>query len=103
MAVNFGRPVPRGVLNLAHGGDFVCTLLASEDWPTDIEISFLITGGEVGQEVWGAAIDGPRAEFDVPFNDVQAVIDAKASAFRLRYFRAGGTPIIWYEGSVHVD
>lgn len=103
MAVNFGRPVPRGVLNLAHGGDFVMTLLASQDWPDDIAISFLITGGTDGAVTWEAVITGRRAEFDVPADDVQEVITAKASAFRLRYFRSSNAPIVWYEGPINVD
>lgn len=103
MAVNFGRPVPCGVLNLAYGGDFVMTLVAPQDWPDDIAISFLISGGTDGEVTWDATIAGPRAEFDVPADDVQEVIDAKASAFRLRYFRASNAPIVWYEGPINVD
>lgn len=101
--VNFGRPVPKGVMNLAHGGDFVVAIISSPAYPAGSDVHFVITGGSVGEVTWSATVTGDRAEFDVGHEDVQSVIDAKASAFRLRATRPSGGYLVWFEGPINVD
>ena len=109
--VDFGWKPRPGTLQLARGGDLAFVLIrrspdpphAEMDWPVDAEIEIVIEGGSVGNLAWQATINGARAEVDVTYMDVQDVIDAKASAFRIRYWRPSGTPIVWYEGSINVS
>lgn len=90
------RPVAMSLL-LVAGGDFVCTLTSQDgDWPATATITL-----EVAGTTWTAALAGPEATFNVDQDDVDTVIEAKPTRFKL-WYTDGGTHILWGAGSVVV-
>lgn len=103
MAVTLGlAPIPITVV-LVSGSDFKCTLESSEDWPDgfEIELRFSITAEETDPIVWPATVDGALATWNVPADEVAAVLAARALHARVRYVEAGGGATIRMLGPVH--
>lgn len=103
MAVNLGYVPQKLTVTLSEGGDFVSALVASTDWPAGAGIELRLSGGTAGTVTWPAVVNGARADWEVAYTEVQAVIDAKVSTARLVYTESdSGAVLVWAEGSVHV-
>jgi hypothetical protein len=84
---------------LAAGGDFIASMTASSPWG-DVQISLELSGGTTDPVTWTAVISDVTATFDVPKEQVQAVIDAKMSTARLYYTPTTGTTLLWAQGGI---
>jgi hypothetical protein len=98
--ISFGfHPLPINV-TLSTDGDFVTSLVASQDWAagTTIELRFPLTS----PIVWAATIAGLTASWDVPASTVAAAITAGVRDVRLHYRDGAGDDILWGKGRVTV-
>ena len=89
-------------VTLPLDADFVCELVAEQDWPADtgIELRFHTDPNTAAAATWPATVAANSASWDVPAADVQAVLDAGATTVRLHYVEADGSDLLWGRGRV---
>lgn len=88
-------------VSLVADGDFVAALVATSPWPVGTEIELHLSGGSSGVVVWAAVVEGSRADWDVPADDVAAVLSSQATTARLLYKEADGTALVWAKGKIN--
>lgn len=90
-------------VTLPLDADFVCELVAEQDWPDDagIELRFHTDPTLAPTATWPATVAANSASWDVPAAQVQEdVLDAGATTVRLHYIEPDGSDLLWGRGRV---
>jgi hypothetical protein len=98
--VTLGTAPIQVTVTLPRGADFVCELVAEQDWPdgAGVELKFHTSVDAAATATWAATIDGTAAIWDVPAATVEDVIEAEAFVVRLHYVEPDGTILLWGRG-----
>jgi hypothetical protein len=97
--ITLGSSGDQLVVILASGAVFAATLQATENWPSNTQISLHLTDSEGAHEViWSATVTDNLASFFVSAADVQAVIDNQLSLARLLYNPGQTGALLWGHG-----
>lgn len=104
MTVTFGfDPYAIEVL-LARGSRFSAAITTEDPWPEDVAIELRFTDHtepDAPRHLWPAEVTRDQATWDIPADDVDAVI-ADRTRLAVLMFRTAGQPIVWGKGPARV-